>query len=41
MELKITYTKKIAEYVEYNVYVENCKLQAKAFIAERNAVLNR
>lgn len=28
-----------AEFIEYNEYVENCKLQAKAFIAERDKVL--
>lgn len=29
-----------AEYVEYNAYVEECKARAKAFIAERDEVLN-
>lgn len=27
------------EFIEYNEYVENCKLQAKAFIAERDKAL--
>lgn len=29
-----------AEYIEYNAYVENCKVRAKEFIEERNEVLN-
>ena len=29
-----------AEFEEYDNYVENCKVKAKAFIEEREAVLN-
>ena len=28
------------EFVEYNNYVENCKLQAKEFINKRNKIVN-
>lgn len=30
-----------AEYVEYNAYVEECKVQAKAFIEERKQILGK
>lgn len=29
-----------AEYIEYNAYVEECKVKAKAFIVERDEALN-
>lgn len=28
------------EFIEYNVYVEDCKLQAKEFIQKRNEAIN-